>query len=229
MAWYTAPSGVTCLAAYDAIGASSLADSYTNEANPGTYTAAPGVAPTWAQGTGWTFNGSTQYLTLGLSAATKPVSYVIRMTPADASSSLQAPLAASATGGLMFDFRNSGVVDIRFLKQSVVVIGSSTAQLVQATNVVVAITYSGVGAYAIYKNAGTPATGTNNQTPSASTLQVSGQASRFFHGDVAALAVYDGVLTADDVSAITTAMNALPTLSAPSMLQHHAAMLAGGR
>lgn len=52
MAWFTAPSGATCVAAYDAIGAASLADSYVNEANPGTFDAAPGVAPTWAYGTG---------------------------------------------------------------------------------------------------------------------------------------------------------------------------------
>lgn len=44
----------------------SLAASYTNLANPGVNDAAPGVAPTWAAGTGWTFNGSTQYLVTGV-------------------------------------------------------------------------------------------------------------------------------------------------------------------
>jgi len=55
-----------CLAAYQPKGAASLAASYSNLANPGTYDAAPGTAPTWAAGTGWVFNGSTQYLTTGL-------------------------------------------------------------------------------------------------------------------------------------------------------------------
>lgn len=51
-----------CIAAYDAKNAISQAASYVNLANPGTYDATLGVAPTWANGTGWTFNGSTNYL-----------------------------------------------------------------------------------------------------------------------------------------------------------------------
>jgi hypothetical protein len=50
MAWFTAAGGTTCVAAYDAVGAASLADSYVNEANVGTYTLAPGAAPAWAAG-----------------------------------------------------------------------------------------------------------------------------------------------------------------------------------
>lgn len=54
-----------CIAAYQPKGAASLAASYTNLANAGTYDAAPGVAPGWGAATGWTFNGSTQYLMTG--------------------------------------------------------------------------------------------------------------------------------------------------------------------
>lgn len=59
-------SGKTCVAAYQPKGAASYAASLSNLANPGTYDAAEGVAPTWATGTGWTFNGSTQWLTSGI-------------------------------------------------------------------------------------------------------------------------------------------------------------------
>lgn len=59
-------AGKTCLAAYQPKGAASLAASYVNLANPGTYDAAPGVAPTWAAATGWAFNGGTQYLDTGI-------------------------------------------------------------------------------------------------------------------------------------------------------------------
>ena len=45
-------SAANCVAAYQPIGATSLAASYTNLANPGTYTAAPGVAPTFDAATG---------------------------------------------------------------------------------------------------------------------------------------------------------------------------------
>ena len=59
-------AGKTCVAAYQPIGAVDIAASYINLANPGTYNAAPGTAPTFAAATGWTFNGSTQYLTTGV-------------------------------------------------------------------------------------------------------------------------------------------------------------------
>lgn len=49
-AWYAG-----AIAAYQPKGAASLAASYVNLANPGTYDAAPGVAPTWDAATGWTF------------------------------------------------------------------------------------------------------------------------------------------------------------------------------
>ena len=58
-------TGKTCVAAYQPIGAASLAASYINLANPGTYDAAPGVAPTWASLTGWAFVAS-QYLKTGV-------------------------------------------------------------------------------------------------------------------------------------------------------------------
>jgi len=54
-----------CVAAYCPIGAASLSASYSNLANPGTYDAALGVAPTWNAADGWIFNGS-QYLKTGV-------------------------------------------------------------------------------------------------------------------------------------------------------------------
>lgn len=54
------------VAVYQPQWATSLANSYINLSNPGTNDAAPGVAPTWAAADGWTFNGTTQYLTTGV-------------------------------------------------------------------------------------------------------------------------------------------------------------------
>lgn len=55
------------VAAYDAKNAASQAASYINLANPGTYDCTvPSVAPSWSNGTGWTFDGSTQYLDTGV-------------------------------------------------------------------------------------------------------------------------------------------------------------------
>lgn len=59
-AWYLAGgvSAANCVCAYQPKGAASLAASYTNLANPGTYTAVPGVAPNFNTATGWTFTGT---------------------------------------------------------------------------------------------------------------------------------------------------------------------------
>ena len=64
---YGGVSAANCVAAYQPIGAASLAASYVNLANPGTYDAAPGTAPTWAAATGWTFAAASRaYLSTGV-------------------------------------------------------------------------------------------------------------------------------------------------------------------
>lgn len=65
-AWWRAGGAPTPVAVYQPKGSASLAASYVNLANPGAYDAAPGVAPTFAAGTGWAFNGSSQYLITGV-------------------------------------------------------------------------------------------------------------------------------------------------------------------
>ncbi len=64
--WWEAGGAPTPVAVYQPKGAASQAASYVNLVNPGTYDAAPGVAPSWSSGTGWAWNGSTQYLTTGI-------------------------------------------------------------------------------------------------------------------------------------------------------------------
>jgi hypothetical protein len=65
--WWEEGGATGCVAAYQPKGAASLAASYTNLANPGTYDAAPGTAPSWSSGNGWEFDSaSSQYLTTGV-------------------------------------------------------------------------------------------------------------------------------------------------------------------
>lgn len=54
-----------CVCAYNAKGAASYAASKSNLNNPGTNDATDGVVPTWANGVGWTFNGSSQFVRSG--------------------------------------------------------------------------------------------------------------------------------------------------------------------
>lgn len=59
--WQSVPG---CIAAWQPNGAASYSASLVNLANPGTYDAAPGVAPAWSAA-GWVGNGSA-YLRTGL-------------------------------------------------------------------------------------------------------------------------------------------------------------------
>ena len=64
--WWLAGGAPTPVAVYQPLNAASLAASYVNLVNPGTFDAAPGVAPTWDAATGWEFDGATQYLATGI-------------------------------------------------------------------------------------------------------------------------------------------------------------------
>ena len=63
--WYNAGNAPDPIAVYQPLGAADLATSYVNLINPGTYDAAPGVAPTFDSRIGWIFDG-TQHLETGL-------------------------------------------------------------------------------------------------------------------------------------------------------------------
>jgi len=67
--WWDAGGAPTPIAVYQMKGAASLAASYVNLINPGTYDAAPGVAPTWDSTNGQIYNGTTQYLITGINQA----------------------------------------------------------------------------------------------------------------------------------------------------------------
>lgn len=83
--WYRAGGAPLPVAAYQPKGAADLAASYVNLANPGTYNAAPGVAPSFDAATGWTFNGSTQYLTTGVTPSDTNFAMLIRFADTTAS------------------------------------------------------------------------------------------------------------------------------------------------
>jgi hypothetical protein len=58
-------AAANCIAAYQPKGAANLAASYVNFAHPGTYDAAPGVAPGWDTTIGWIFS-IPKYLKTGI-------------------------------------------------------------------------------------------------------------------------------------------------------------------
>lgn len=203
-AWYVV-AGKTCVAAYQPKGAASLAASYTNLANPGTYDAAPGSAPTWDVTNGWIFNGSSQYLTTGVTPATSQTwSMLVRFS------------GGSATG----DHCVVGSLDTYFWflqcsdsSNKRAYGNGNTAYIEGAAGVT-----SGVLAVAgrkTYLN-GAPdtadiaaATGGTARPTYIGARNTSGSAGTWYGGNVQAVAIYSAILTAGEVATVSAAMAAL--------------------
>ena len=212
--WYLAGGAPVPVAAYQAKGAASLAASYVNLANPGTYDAAPGVAPTFATATGWTFNGTTQWLATGITPANdRTWTMIARFSGVvDANNRIIAGLGRPDSASRWFTlgartnaraFYNGGFLSIATgLTTGVIGFAGTTGYV------------DGVA------QAGTiPASaGTFYDTSMARDLaiaigaqddgQVNGPAG-FFLGNILAVVVYSSTLTAGQVAAVSAAMSAL--------------------
>jgi len=193
--WWEAGGASGCVAAYQPKGAASLADSYINLANPGTYDAALGVAPTWNTATGWTFDGSTQYLTTGITANAN-WSMILRF----------ANVSGTGGGGAGTD------VAPRFFLQPNLAdkVYYASADFVAfapglATGV---IAVAGVNCY---RNAALDGvvTGLSGAAGGAIELgRIQGIATRWLNGDIIACAIYSNDISAQIV-ALTDAINAV--------------------
>lgn len=196
-----------CVAAYQPVGASDYAASKVNIANPGTYNAEDGAAyPTWEVTTGWTFNGSSQYLNSG----------VIPILDQTWTAIIRQYATAVANNSVLFS-RSGSSLDFGIYQnvytgfyphnsKSVSITISSTRN----TNSVLAVAgrrgykdgvlltgeiaaYTGTGTQPIYIGAG----------------NLSGSAGIYWGGRVLSVAFYNITLSSDQVVALTTAMNAL--------------------
>lgn len=204
--WWEAGGATGCIAAYQPKGAASLAVSYTNLANPGTYDAAPGVAPTWASGTGWTFNG-TQWLNTGIYPVT---GYTIIGRYANLTQTDNRCLIGA--GNTPHDGHEMRVMwNNDPLKQGAYTHGSGTVSSSPGTANVVALAgrllyYAGtyVGTVGI-------ATLTSDSTYGIGAKNYGANTARGFAflGDILAVAIYNTTLTAGEVAAASAAMAAL--------------------
>jgi hypothetical protein len=201
--WWNANGASGITAAYQSIGASSLANSYINKANPGTADANVGIAPTWDTSSGWIFNGSSQYLTTGIIPTTATTA-IVRFSSAGAGQILATtdsatwnrfvllaintpngwgPFYASgnqAWGG--YSGVTSGVLAIAgrkgyFNGVEQVTLADFTTNATQGINI-------GRG-------------GTGTVSP------------QYYAGNVQAVAIYNETLTQEQVQGVTTAMSAL--------------------
>lgn len=200
-----------CVLAYNPVGAASLAASYSNLFNPGTYDAAAGVAPTWAYGTGWTFNGTTQYLTTGY-APPNQVAFtaIVRISN----------LTGSGTRAILATPNTFVSVNLGFM-----MIATSTPYYLNSGGAF-GSAGSTSGVFAIAGNQGYKNSATDGSSFSAAgstwkTMLVgayNGATVRdFFPGNIQAMAIYNTTLTLAQVQTLTTAMNALPVAVAKGL------------
>lgn len=193
-------SADNAIAVYQPVGATNLANSYINLANPGTFDAAPGVAPTWSSCFGWTGDGATQYLATGVipDDGWSMLVSVSNLASGDA-------LAGSETDTTTRLFLTGSTGSLFIYGQgSLVITGSATPDAVYGV--------AGQQGYldgAADGGAIGPWSGTN--THEILILAINDAGSPINHGaeNVLAVAIYDTTLTLAQVVAITAEMQAL--------------------
>ena len=205
--WWLAGGAPMPLAAYQPINAVDYAASLVNLANPGTFNAAPGVTPTWASGTGWGFNGTTQHLTTGITAQSG-VNYifVIRFSNLDSGDSRS---IFGAVGNVDWRIEISPIFsggNGRYIYTSVVdtSAASATAGVVALSNTNVYLNGSSVTSFDP-----TSITSTSPHALFIGARNNNGVANQHALGNIQAVAIYSSTLTASQVAAVSAAMAAL--------------------
>lgn len=189
--WWEAGGAPTPLVVYQPKGAASLAASYVNLVNPGTYDAAPGNAPGWSSGTGWVFSGA-EYLGTGLSQGlhTWLVYFANAVSNGFAFGAEYQKAAPRWYGNILVQSRSG---------QPFYGGGDMTSGVLCLA-----------GDYAVYKDGTLLASGSpGGTTPRTGEYYVgannaSGPQSNFI-GDILAIAIWNSVLTADEVAAVCAA------------------------
>ena len=200
--WWEAGGATGIVAAYQPKGAASLAASYTNLANPGTYNASPGVAPTWAAATGWTFNGSTQYLTAGI-VLFGGWTVLLRFSSATLGTTANIFGASpDATNRFRFGPRTAGII---------YVFGAGVATVAPAiTSGVIGMAGSQPYRNGVADGSALAAwTGSGSIVAFIGAFNSAGTPSGYQAANVQALAIYSATLTGAQVAAVTAAMNLL--------------------
>lgn len=210
-AWWEV-AGQTCVAAYQPKGAADIAASYVNLANPGTKDCtAPVAAPTFEAATGWTFDGSNDYLIAPVGLSDNRVSSLV--------------VRFSDAGGAQGSKVIAGATDINGPVYPVLLIQLSTATntMIYGNGGSAAISpFRSYGVMAVAGNRGyfdgESDTGdiSNVAETLSSNLAIGGRfrsptgtADFFCVVKIQAVAIYSTTLTAGEVAALTVRMAAL--------------------
>lgn len=197
--WWEA-AGVTPVAAYAAIGAADLASSYVNLANPGTFNAAPGVAPAWDVMNGWAFNGTTQYLDTGIAPPSNTYSVLVRFSGAPANSAGRL-FGYSGASAIMY-ITPGASSQVRYAHAAVVNVAPSLAAAV------LGLTPTSGYRNGVAEAAMSGYSGANARNIYLAALN-SGVAGSFWPGSIQAVAIFAAALNDTQMLAISNAMSAL--------------------
>ena len=201
--WYLSGgvAKINCLAAYKPKGAANLTESYINLANPGTNDAAPGpvgAAPAWSADHGWIFDGATQTLTTGIvfaAGANQTSTMIVRFTDATAYI-----CGINNGGGVLWTI--SPTVSVTYRQYT-----SGNSNSVAGGNITAGI--MALAGNNCYLNGATDGTLVSTSLdPGGQPIIFGGTSWTYNACNIQALAIYNTVLTAAQVLAISTAMAA---------------------
>ena len=197
------------IAAYQPKGASSQAASYVNLATPGLYDCTVGNAPAWAVTTGWTFDGTDDYLVTGvIPEADQTWSMIAKFSGVSKTKGLIG--AEVGTNGRFYIFPRRGSADDFLLGN-----GGYIATGVRLTSGILAV--AGVNGYlnGIHQGVmnatwgGTPGIiiigALNHAAPPDVTVNLIGE---YCDGVIPAMAIYD-IDISPYITAITNAIDAI--------------------
>ena len=203
--WWEAGGATGAVAVYQPKGAASLAASYTNLANPGTYDAAPGVAPTWDATNGWTFNGSTQWLNTGVTPVNNQTWSMIVRFSGVAATGFQVLAGMRVTDAAVFGFQ------WRNTNYSVYYQSGAGLEIIGAVSSGIVAVAGTTGYKDGIAQSGSIGAGTGaafNATIGIGAANSAIGAQRFLASNIQALAIYNNNVAAY-MSALVTAMAAL--------------------
>ena len=202
--WWALEGATCCVRAYQPIRAVSQAASYTDWIGNGN--AGVGVAPTWDATDGWTFNGTTQYLTTTfIPQNDQTQSVLVRFSGLGAPQVSNRYFLGSYDGSKGLYLGHS-IYDIWLASN-----GGGTGS-VTAAGASGVLALAGSAAYFNGVPFGAAMTGWGAGTPLAAYIgcvNLVGSSARYIPVSIQAVAFYDCTLTAAQVLAISTAMAAL--------------------
>lgn len=213
-----------CAAAYQPVGAASLAASYVNKANPGTNDLTVGSAVGLDATYGWTFDGTLRYLRTGI-ASYQPMTIIVRARTTSITDYRSWISVVGGAGGWHFyHTKNPGSVGKADLTRGGATgIGTSSSTYpTDGTSYVAAVSFTAGDAWVFYKDGSANGSGTtavSNFVPYEVTIG-DGVHGLHHYGSIAAVSLYDSALTSGQIATVSAAMAAL---SAQSIVPHLAA------